>query len=106
VVYAVAFWVLVAGLGLDAAFLATASAFAAAYVLGYVMVFAPAGLGVREGFLIALLSPQLGAGPAGAVAVIARLWTTVVEIVPAAAFWTRGLASSRAPDLGGGGEDV
>ena len=92
-VYAAAFWVLVVGLGFDVAFLGTASAFAAAYVLGYLMIFAPAGIGVREGFLIALLSPQLGAASAGAVAVIARLWTTLVEVVPAAAFWARHLAS-------------
>lgn len=96
--YALAFWVLVASLGFDVAVLPTASAFAAAYVLGYVMLFAPAGLGVREGFLVALMAPQLGAGPAGAVAVIARLWTTVIEVVPAAAFWTEHLTRTHAPD--------
>ena len=96
--YALAFWVLVKGLGFDAELLPTASAFAAAYVLGYVAVFAPAGIGVREGFLVALMAPQLGAGPAGAVAVIARLWTTVIEVVPAAAFWTGHLTRKHAPD--------
>jgi len=95
-VYATAFWLLVRSFGLDAAFLPTASAFAAAYVLGYVMVFAPAGIGVREGALVALLSPQIGAAAAGAVALIARLWTTLVEVVPAAAFWTRHLATAPA----------
>lgn len=94
IVYAGAFWVLVEGLGLEASFLPTASAFAAAYVLGYVMVFAPAGIGVREGFLIVLLSPQVGAAAAGAIAVIARLWTTLIEVLPAAAFWTRHLATT------------
>ena len=94
VVYSAAFWLLVSGLGFAAAPLATASAFAAAYVLGYVMVFAPAGIGVREGFLVALLSPQLGAPTAGAIAVAARLWTTLIEVVPAAAFWTRHLTTN------------
>lgn len=94
VVYATAFWMLVRGLGLETALLPTASAFAAAYVLGYVMVFAPAGIGVREGFLVALLSPQVGAAAAGAVAVIARLWTTLIEVLPAAAFWTRHVATT------------
>jgi uncharacterized membrane protein YbhN (UPF0104 family) len=89
VVYAGAFWVMVEGLGLDVAFFATSSAFAAAYVVGYLAIFAPAGVGVREASLLALLSPQLGAGTAGAVAVIARVWTTGVEVVPAAAFWAR-----------------
>lgn len=95
--YAVAFWVLVEGLGFDVDLLPTASAFAAAYVLGYVMVFAPAGLGVREGFLVALMAPQVGAGSAGAVAVVARLWTTVIEVVPAAAFWARHVSRPHAP---------
>lgn len=92
--YAGSFWVLVRGLGLEAQVVPTASAFAAAYVLGYVMVFAPAGIGVREGALLALLSPQLGPGAAGAVAVIARIWTTVVEVIPAAAFWTRHITTA------------
>lgn len=89
VVYAAAFWLFVESMGLDVAALPTGSAFAAAYVLGYVMVFAPAGIGVREGFLVVLMAPQIGAGAAGAIAVIARLWTTVIEVVPAAAFWAR-----------------
>jgi uncharacterized membrane protein YbhN (UPF0104 family) len=97
IVYSVAFWMLVRSLGLPADVLPTASAFAAAYVLGYVMVFAPAGIGVREGFLVLLLSPQLGAGAAGAVAIIARLWTTVIEVIPAAAFWARHLATDGGP---------
>lgn len=97
IVYAGAFWVLVTGLGLDVAFLGAASAFAAAYVVGYLAVFAPAGVGVREASLLALLSPQLGAGTAGAVAVIARVWTTGVEVVPAAAFWARRLGRPIAP---------
>lgn len=93
-VYACAFWLLVSGLGQDAGFIVTAPAFAAAYVLGYIMVFAPAGIGIREGFLLAILSPHLGAGAAGAVAVIQRLWTTVLEVVPAAAFWAHHVASA------------
>jgi uncharacterized membrane protein YbhN (UPF0104 family) len=87
--FAGAFWILVRGLGFDVALIPTASAFAAAYVLGYLMIFAPAGLGVREAFLITLLTPHTGAASAGGVAVIARLWTTVIEVVPAATFWAR-----------------
>jgi len=87
--YATSFWLLVRSFGLDAPLVPVAGAFAAAYVLGYIMVFAPAGLGVREGFMVALLTPYLGVGPSGAMAVIARLWTTVLEVVPAAAFWMR-----------------
>ncbi len=93
--YAISFWVLALSLGLAADPVPIASAFAAAYVLGYLMVFAPAGLGPREGFLIAFLTPHFGVASSGAVALVARLWTTVVELVPAAIFWSRHLASSR-----------
>ena len=92
VLYAFAFWVLARSVGVTAPLVPVASAFAAAYVLGYLMIFAPAGVGVREGFLVALLTPWTGAAPAGALAILSRIWTTVVELVPAAAFWTRYLA--------------
>lgn len=82
-IYATAFWGLVRSFGLPGTVLQVAPAFAAAYVLGYLAIFAPAGLGVREGFLVLFLEPFLGAAALGA-AVIARLWTTVVEVVPAA----------------------
>jgi glycosyltransferase 2 family protein len=89
-IYAAAFVLLTISLGMDGPVLAVGSAFSAAYVLGYVMIFAPAGLGPREGFLIAFLTPHLGAGAAAVVAIAARLWTTAVEVVPAAGFWLLG----------------
>ncbi len=98
IAYSFAFWLLVESLGPDVGVLTAASAFSAAYVLGYLMVFAPAGLGVREGFLVALMAPQIGAGAAGAVAVISRLWTTAVEVAPSAAFWARHVARTSAED--------
>ena len=84
VLYAGAFWLLVTSFDVPGGPLLVGPAFAAAYVLGYLMVFAPAGIGVREGFLVAFLQPAMGAGPGTAVAVISRLWTTAVEVVPAA----------------------
>jgi hypothetical protein len=36
------------------------------------------------------LTPTLGAGGAAFAAVAARVWTTVVEVIPAAAFWLTG----------------
>jgi len=85
--YAFSFWVLARSLDLAGSPVAVASAFAGAYVLGYVMLFAPAGLGPREGFLVAFLTPHVGAASAGVLAVVARIWTTVVELVPAGALW-------------------
>lgn len=94
VMYALSFWVLSVSLGLGGSVIPVASAFAAAYVLGYLMIFAPAGLGPREGLLIAFLTPHFGAAASGVIAVVARLWTTVVELVPAGIFWSRYVASS------------
>ncbi len=77
-----AFWILGWSLGMPLPPWPGLAVFPAAYLLGYLMVFAPAGILVREGFLIAFLSPILG--PDGAVlAVVARLWTTVLELGPA-----------------------
>lgn len=84
--YAGSFWLLARSFGIDATFLALAPAFAAAYVLGYVMVFAPAGIGVREGFLVAFLQPSVGGAAAAALAVVARFWMTLLELLPALAF--------------------
>lgn len=57
-------------------------ALAAAYLIGYAALFAPAGVGVREGALALLLAPWVGAAAAGVLAVIARIWMTVGELVP------------------------
>jgi uncharacterized membrane protein YbhN (UPF0104 family) len=56
--------------------------FAAAYFLGYAALFAPAGVGVREGAMAVLLAPWAGAAAAAVLAVIARIWMTVGELVP------------------------
>jgi hypothetical protein len=86
--YAASFWMLALSLGFgEGSPVAVGSAFAAAYVLAYAMIFAPAGLGPREGFLIVFLTPHLGAAASGVVAIVARVWTTLVEVVPAALFW-------------------
>jgi uncharacterized membrane protein YbhN (UPF0104 family) len=91
--YALAFWLLMRGLSLPGSPLVLGPAFAASWVLGYLVLFAPAGLGVRESAMVVLLSPSVGAGPAALAAIIARVWTTVVEVVPAGAFWLAGMRS-------------
>lgn len=85
-VYAVAFWLLFLGLEGWTPFLRTGPAFAAAYLVGYLFVFAPAGAGIRESALVVFLLPVLPRDAALALAVAARLWATVVEVVPAAVF--------------------
>ncbi|MEX0979699.1 MAG: lysylphosphatidylglycerol synthase transmembrane domain-containing protein [Gemmatimonadota bacterium] len=83
--YSIAFWVLVRSFHLGGNLPEVASAFSAAYLLGYVAVFAPAGIGVREATLVALLQPVHGVAIVG-IAVIARLWTVVVELLVALGF--------------------
>ncbi len=64
---------------------AALGSFAGAYFLGYAAVFAPAGVGVREGAMAVLLAPWMGAAEAAVLAVIARLWMTAAELLPLAA---------------------
>ncbi len=91
-----AFWLLFLGVEEWATFLDVAPLFAAAYVLGYLALFAPAGGGVREGALVAFLLPVTGgAGSALALALLARIWTTAVEVVPVAALVPGVLAGGR-----------
>ena len=64
------------------------AAFAASYVVGYLAIFVPGGIGVREGVLIAVLvAGGLATSPgAAAISVASRLWLVVIEIVPALLF--------------------
>ena len=59
--------------------------YAFAWCVGFLVVFAPAGAGVREVVLVAALSPVLSVGEATAVALASRLLTTVADLVSAAA---------------------
>ncbi len=64
---------------------AAVGGFAGAYFLGYAALFAPAGIGVREGAMAVLLAPWLGAPQAAVLAVAARLWMSAAELLPLAA---------------------
>ncbi|MEU3016170.1 lysylphosphatidylglycerol synthase domain-containing protein [Nocardiopsis sp. NPDC007018] len=55
-------------------------AYALAWVLGLLVVFAPAGLGVREVVLVVALAPVVDAGAALVVAVLSRLVMTVADL--------------------------
>ena len=98
VVMGASFWILAASLGMELSPVYAGSAFAAAYVAGYLMLFAPAGVGVREGFLVAILAPALGSGPATVLAIAARLWMTAAEVVPAAILWALHQRSRSQPE--------
>ncbi|MHB1298081.1 MAG: lysylphosphatidylglycerol synthase domain-containing protein [Gemmatimonadaceae bacterium] len=73
--------------------------FTLSYLLGFLVLFAPGGIGVRELSMSSLLvAAGLAAGPEAALLVIAsRLWLTVLEIVPGLLFlaWPRKSTRSR-----------
>lgn len=80
VLYGASFWCMNRGIGLpDAPFWPVSAAYCAAYIAGFLAIFAPGGLGVREGILAVILAPYLPAGLATAVAVVSRFWMTIVE---------------------------
>lgn len=55
-----------------------------AFVAGYIVVLAPAGLGVRELTMARLLEPLVPLGAAAVLAGLARLWTIAAELLGAA----------------------
>ncbi|MEM7812212.1 MAG: lysylphosphatidylglycerol synthase domain-containing protein [Planctomycetota bacterium] len=87
-VQGVSLWASLCAVGVDASLAdwATWTAVAAASTsVAFAMIFAPGGIGVREGLLMALMKPlpMVGATPAVAAAVVWRLVGVVVELVVA-----------------------
>jgi uncharacterized membrane protein YbhN (UPF0104 family) len=91
--YGVAFDLLLDGIvpNTEVPLILSIGVFAAGYIAGFLALFAPGGLGVRELVYIALLTPSIGAGAAVAVSVASRLLLTGTELVAALA----GLTLSR-----------
>jgi len=66
--------------------------YAVGYIIGFLMIFAPGGLGVRESVFVLLLTTSLGDLGAVVVALISRIWLTLAELVPVAILlWISGL---------------
>lgn len=84
--YAAALVVLVPGASWGQADL-FAFAFASAFVAGVLVPLAPAGVGVREVVLVALLQPTFGLTACSALAVLARLAHTVADFLAAGVSW-------------------
>ncbi len=73
--------------------------YTAAYILGFISPIAPAGLGVRE-FTLAAFMTQLGLAnevDAALVAIAARLWLTVVELIPSGLYIAAGARRKSLP---------
>ena len=80
-VYTTAFWLLYLSFGEWRTFLEIGPTFAAACVIGYLAVFTPAGVGIRESVLVVLLQYTMSVEIALALAVISRFWTTAIEMI-------------------------
>jgi hypothetical protein len=74
-----------------------AGAYSFAWMLGFVIVLAPSGLGVREATLVALLGPQVGVAAATLVAVTLRLANTVGDLLAFCAVEAVAFTSNRHP---------
>jgi uncharacterized membrane protein YbhN (UPF0104 family) len=61
--------------------------YTASYVLGYLVLFSPGGLGIREAAMIALLVAfgMAGKGDAAILSVASRVWLLVLEVLPGVA---------------------
>jgi uncharacterized membrane protein YbhN (UPF0104 family) len=79
--------------------------FLAAGVAGLLVVFVPAGIGVREAVLAGLLAPGFGVAPAIAIALAARVWLLACEAAAFGLWWLatrrRPIRSPDAPAVGG-----
>lgn len=79
------FWALLQGLVAENPVdpIVACGVFSTSYVIGYVAIIAPGGMIVREGAIISLLTvvAAVSPGPAAALALAARLWATVAELV-------------------------
>jgi glycosyltransferase 2 family protein len=67
--------------------------------VGFVIVFAPAGAGIREALLIATLTPMLDVGRATAVTLVSRVLMTAGDLITAgtAAALARGRGRETTP---------
>jgi glycosyltransferase 2 family protein len=83
--YGIAFWLFTKGvLGTAPGALRNyVAVFAGSYLIGFLAIFSPAGVGVREGAMgIALQRAGFAAGPAYLLVVASRLWLTALEVIP------------------------
>jgi hypothetical protein len=86
--YGTALWLLARGLlpAVDLRPGLAVAVFTASYLAGFLALFAPGGLGVREGLFILMLQGPLGIGAATALALASRLLLTITEFGAAVPF--------------------
>lgn len=62
-------------------FLYSTGAFAISGLMGMIAFFTPAGIGIREGFLILTLSYILPTAVASIIAITCRIWITILDVI-------------------------
>ncbi|MEO7770507.1 MAG: hypothetical protein ABIX19_05710 [Gemmatimonadaceae bacterium] len=89
--YGAAFELFTRGLlsGATGEYSAYLAAYTISYLAGYLALFAPAGAGVREGMMLAVLQyAGLASAPQAALVTIgSRVWLTLLEVTPGFLFW-------------------
>ena len=83
--YGVALLLLTRGLlpGVDLGLPQAVGVFTCSYLVGFIALFAPGGLGPRESVFLLMLAGSIGLKPAGALALASRLLLTGTEVLPA-----------------------
>jgi hypothetical protein len=78
-------WILADKLGAPAGrtFLIALGGYAFAWCVGFVVIIDPAGAGIRDALLVAVLAPVLPAAPALAVALVSRAVNTISDLLVA-----------------------
>jgi glycosyltransferase 2 family protein len=86
--YGGALWLLARGLlpGAALGLMPAIAVFTASYLAGFLALFAPGGIGVREGVFILMLQGPIGIGAATALALASRVLLTVTELGAAVPF--------------------
>jgi glycosyltransferase 2 family protein len=75
------------------------AAYTISYLVGYLALFLPAGIGAREGAMVTVLAyAGLATRPQAAlVALASRVWLTLLEVVPGFLFWAHAAMRRRPP---------
>lgn len=82
--YGLHLWVLVRGIGAERGspgYLAALAGFALAWVIGFLFVVVPAGVGVREGVFVGVFGASIGSAAALAVALLSRFGIMFAELL-------------------------
>jgi glycosyltransferase 2 family protein len=99
--YGAAFQMFMAGLlGTNAGgYVEYLAAYTISYLVGYLALFMPAGIGAREGAMVTVLAyAGLATRPQAAlVALASRVWLTLLEVVPGFLFWAHATMRRRPP---------